>query len=129
MAKPILSTPVMKLDGQGDYYHRKAGTICPEELMRLFGRPWHGCPKAIRLRAYARPAKGRRLVVLREPSLGRSGNVRGYARWASIRTRQPSGFFCHNFLWWLRRAPFAARLSAGETIVLYVALEIVKEAE
>lgn len=119
MAKPILSTRVMKL--KWGSYHAPKGRemLCADQLMRVFRRRvW---PTRIRLHAFARAAKGRKRIRL---------DVSGSSvYWTTAAHGEPFGFVCWDFSrWLLRRAAFSLRLRAGEVVTLYVELQIVEGA-
>lgn len=126
-AKPILSTSVMQYGG-GDYETPSSHVgLCGPDLHRVF-RLRKSRPQAIRLHAFARPAKGRRLIRLRRTAQDRFGAV-PYCNmeWTTSATRWPEVPFLPDFGdWLLRRAPFAADLRAGKTVTVHVALEVVE---
>jgi len=127
MTKPILSTPTMKQD-EGWYGDGDAGSICMPTLCRLFGIPWRSAPRAIRLHAYGRAGKARKRIRLR----GR-WHTSGWweevfaTSWTSSATGSPrSNLSCDFEDWLAAKAPFADRLKKGETVTIYVSLEVIK---
>jgi len=131
-AKPIISTPVMR--SELDYYYDpeddfdEIGVLCAKSLMRLFGRRrW---PIALRLHAWASPGRGRKAIRLRRVQRRGWSDHTMDVRWTSSATSRPRAWFELEFSEWIRaNAPFADRLRAGETVTLYVELEIVEAAK
>ena len=120
-AKPILSTPVMKLDrlrDTGEWCYGHLG-ICAPQLRRLGLLP-KPRPQAIRLHAFARAAKGRKPIRLALPFWQDP-------KWTSSATGRVRARLSPNCSHWLLTDPaLSKRLFAGETVTLYVALEVVE---
>lgn len=115
-AKPIISTPVMVFRERG-YYAQRRLMLCAGTLMRLYRRraTW---PDAIRLHAFARAAKGRKRF--RVDAADRS------VFWTSRARGEPYGLTHWCFSQWLLYSTLGSRLRAGETVTIYVELEVVE---
>lgn len=118
-AKPIISTPVMKLRKKRVFYSGRRVLVCaytPGKIFRIAEARW---PRGIRLHAYSKRARGRRPLLL---------NFERYPRW-----KRPAGddwwhCFAMPFERWLeKREAVFEDMRVDDVVTLWVELEVVKK--
>ena len=124
-AKPIISTPVMNLDPahRQDYFHGDRLMLCVHFAAPLFGFKAESPPKRIRLHVHEQPSADGVSVQFRyEQSKPAWTEVQW---WGTVST-----FWGHVYqglgAYLLKSKSLGNRLRAGETVTLYVELEVVE---